>query len=111
MSNDWVSISHVASASVDFDPIIVSNEESDVVDMAEAEELPGSSVDVQPLDLASYKYEEILMYVDRIANPTFPLRDIQTSHVRDFADLIRSHPFDYSNGMIMVVWSPDCNKL
>lgn len=103
MFNASVPVSPVISASADPNPVTVSDGESDVMDVLHSDELSGSAVDVQPQDLTTYEYMEIWCYADHIADQTFPLRDIQQSHVKEPVASMGSHRLHNRNGMITVV--------
>lgn len=45
--------------------------------------------------------------VEQIIDPKFPLRFVQSSHVKILGALMRALAFDYRNGLITVMWSAE----
>lgn len=101
--------SPVSGTSIHPDPIVASDEESGFVDVPAADELSGSVVDVDPLDLTNYRYKEICMHVEQTADPKFLLRDVQQNHGRELEASMRSYELHYRHGMITVAWLLDFN--
>lgn len=49
------------------------------------------------------------MSVEQMADPSFPLRDIQSRHVKSLFASMDAGTFNYCNGMITLTWSTALN--
>lgn len=49
------------------------------------------------------------MSVKQMEDPTLPLRDMQSRHVKELVASMSWLKFDYTNGMITGTWSAECN--
>lgn len=91
------------------DSIMVSNNTIDAVGASLANELAGTAADMPTVELRHYRYKKVCMSVEQIANPKFPLCDIQRRHVKDQIASTRALGFDYRNEMVTVTWSEVCD--
>lgn len=82
MSSSSVPFTAVLGAPVNTDPIVVSNDEINVMEAPLANELNGSVVDLQAVEFSHYRYDEVLMSMELITGLTFMLRGIQCSRVK-----------------------------
>lgn len=99
----------VLGATVNADPHVVPDDQSDAFDTPLASELLGSTVNVQQVKLSNYRYEELWIYIEQIADATFPQRDIQSNHIKILFASMCPLTFDHRNGMITVIWSAEYN--
>lgn len=73
--------SRILVASVSADPLMVPDDEFDAFEPSLANELACRADHMQPVGLSQYCYEGVWMRVKQTAELTFPLRNIQSSHV------------------------------
>lgn len=83
------------------DLTVVSDVEVDALDAPLGNERAHSPVHVQPIKLSHYRYEEVLMSVEQIADLTLPLHYIQSSHAKSLDVSMCALAFNYRNGMII----------
>lgn len=74
----------------DSDMILTSDDEFGILHAPLSDELSSSVLNVRPVELRHYCYEEVLLIVERMVDPTFRLRDIQSNHVRSLATSMRA---------------------
>lgn len=94
---------------VNADSIVMSDDEIDALDAQPANELTRSAINLQPVELAYHHYKEVWLSVERITEPTTPLREIQHSDVRDVVALTRVPGCIYHGAMITAMWPVECN--
>lgn len=100
----------VRGANVILDPMVLLDDEFDVLDAPLANEFVISTVNVQPVELAHYRYEKVWLNVEQIADRTFSFQDIQSSHVKCAVASMLALEFVYRNGMITVTCLQDSNR-
>lgn len=88
---------------------MVSDDNFDALSAVLANDPTSSTVNRQQVDLSHYRYEEVTLSVEQIADPTFPLRDIQSSCVKILVALMSVLAFDYRKRTITVTRSAVCN--
>lgn len=71
--------------------------------------LSGSAVTVQSVELSRYRYKEVWFSITQIADTTFSLHDIQSSHIKNLVASMRPLALDYRNSMIAEKWSAKFN--
>lgn len=69
-------------ATVDRDPILLSDEELDALGAPLANKLAGSAVNLHPVELSHFWYDGVWMSVWQIVEPKFPLWNFQRSRKR-----------------------------
>lgn len=82
----------------------MSDDKVDALDAPLANELENRAVIMQLVELrelSHYRSRNVWMSLEQIADPTFPLRNVQSSHVMDLAASMRAFPLFYRNGMIL----------
>lgn len=62
--------------------IVVTDDEPDALDAPVTNELACSAVKLQPVKLGHYRDKAVSLTVEHIADLTFPLADIQSSHIK-----------------------------
>lgn len=90
-------------------PIVLSNENFDAPTATLIIELTCRALNVHPVKLSHYCYEEIWTRVEQIVDPIAPLRDIQCSHGKNLFASIRALAFYHRCGMITVTCSAECS--
>lgn len=71
--------------------------------------LTSSAVIVQMVEPGHYRNEEEWLSVEQIGDPTFPLQNIESRHVKTVAASMRMHALDYGNEMTTVTSSAECS--
>lgn len=108
MSTSSVLSSLILAATVNANPIKFADSRFDALDIPFTNELTGSAVSVQSVELGHYRYKEAWIVVEKIADPTFPLCSIQRGDVKDIVASMCVLVFDYPNGTINTTWSGEC---
>lgn len=92
------------------DLIVKSDDRFNALDAPLATELACCALNVQPVEVSHYCYEEVWLSIQQIACATFRLRHIQWDHIRSLVSSICALSFDYHNGTITVTWTVECNS-
>lgn len=90
-------------------PIVVSDHKFDASDFLLANELSGKSGSVQLAELRYYLHNEGWLWVEQLAVPTFPLRNVQGSSVKSRLLSIRALTYDCHNVRISLMRSAEWN--
>lgn len=97
----------VLEAAVNANSIVVLDEAFDAPHALLANDLSGSAVIMQRMELSRYHYKEALMNAQQNTDAIFALRDVHSSHVGSLVASMRELGFDYCTGIITVTWSAE----
>lgn len=109
MSTSHIPVSSVIGESVIPDEIVASDDEFNALDAPLTKELAGSSGTVLQVEPRLCRYEGVWLSSEQIADPIFPVLDVQSSHGRSLVTPMSVLAFGYRNGMITVTWCAEAN--
>lgn len=109
MTAFYIPASSILCANVIPSATVASDDQIVALDAPLANELDRSAVDVLQIDIEHYRYEKLWLSVGYIADPTFALRDIQSSQVKSQVASKGALAFDYLNVVISATWSLERN--
>lgn len=100
MSISSVSPSRAIDTTENVDQIQMLADRLDALDASLANVLADSAVSVQPVDISHSSFENAWMTVERILDPAFPGRDVQSSPVKSLVSSIPMPRLYCHDGMI-----------
>lgn len=83
----------VSDANMIPDPFVVLDDKFDALDAPHANELAGSTVNVQLVELRKYRHEEPCLSVGQIADSRFAPRNVQACQVKSLVSLMGAPSF------------------